>query len=115
VAILLTALVSSLRLACAMLLLTGIVAGIVLVPMNVLLQRRGNALMAPGASIAVQGFSENLASLVFLAVYGALLALDVPLRAILTGFGLLVIALMVAIMRWHRAGRRRAAFAGQRP
>jgi MFS family permease len=115
VVILSTALVSSLRLACAMLLLTGIVAGIVLVPMNVLLQRRGNALMAPGASIAVQGFSENLASLVFLAVYGALLALDVPLRAILTGFGLLVIALMVAIMRWHRAGRRRAAFAGQRP
>lgn len=113
-AILLMMLVSGLWLACALLFATGIVAGIVLVPMNALLQQRGEALMAPGASIAVQSFNENLASLVFLAAYGALLMADVPVRAIMAGFGVLVIALMLAIMRWRRASSRRSAvFAGQ--
>jgi MFS family permease len=112
-AMLAMALVGSLWLACAMLLATGVVAGIVLVPMNALLQQRGNALMAPGASIAVQAFNENLAALVLLAVYGALLVLAVPVRAIVAGFGALVVALVLAIMRWRRAGG--VALAGQRP
>jgi MFS family permease len=113
-AILSMTLVSGLWLACALLLATGIVAAIVLVPMNALLQQRGEALMAPGVSIAVQSFNENLASLVFLAAYGALLVAGVPVRAIMAGFGVLVIALMLAIMRWRRAGCRRASlFAGQ--
>ena len=60
-AILTMTLVSDLWLACAMLLATGVVAGIVLVPMNALLQQRGDALMGPGVSIAVQSFNENLA------------------------------------------------------
>jgi hypothetical protein len=72
--------------------------------MNALLQQRGEALMAPGVSIAVQSFNENLASLVLLAAYGALLIANVPVRAIMAGFGVLVIALMAAIMRWRRAG-----------
>ena len=115
-AILAMTLVSGLWLACVLLFVAGIVAGIVLVPMNALLQQRGEALMAPGVSIAVQAFNENLASLVFLAAYGALLVADVPVRAIMAGFGVLVIALMLAIMRWHRAGNRRGAVpAGQRP
>ncbi len=113
-AILAMTLVSDLWLACAMLLATGIVAGIVLVPMNALLQQRGDALMGPGVSIAVQSFNENLASLVFLAAYGALLVLDVPVRAILAGFGVLVLALMAAIMRWHGGRARDGGLAGQR-
>ncbi len=112
-AILLMTLVDGRWLACAMLLAAGMVAGIVLVPMNALLQQRGQALMAPGLSIAVQSFNENLASLVFLAAYGALLALAVPVRAILACCGVLVVLLMLAIMRWRRAGP--AALAGQRP
>jgi LPLT family lysophospholipid transporter-like MFS transporter len=112
-AMLAMALVGSLWLACAMLLATGVVAGIVLVPMNALLQQRGNALMAPGGSIAVQAFNENLAALVLLAVYCALLVLAVPARAIVAGFGALVVALVLAIMRWRRAGG--VALAGQRP
>ena len=111
-AILLITLVSGLWLACAMLFLTGIVAGIVLVPMNALLQQRGNALMEPGVSIAVQSFNENLAALVFLAAYGALLMLHVPVRAILAGCGVLVIVLVLLIMRWQRASSRMAPFAG---
>jgi LPLT family lysophospholipid transporter-like MFS transporter len=112
-AIVLMTLVNGRWLACGMLLAAGIVAGIVLVPMNALLQQRGQALMAPGLSIAVQSFNENLASLAFLAAYGALLALAVPVRAILAGCGVLVVVLMLAIMRWRRAGAARLA--AQRP
>ncbi|MGZ5199302.1 MAG: lysophospholipid transporter LplT [Telluria sp.] len=89
--------VTELWTACIALCATGIVAGVIMVPMNALLQQRGNALMPAGASIAVQSFSENLASLVFLAVYGALLALAVPVPAIIVGFGLLVTACMLLI------------------
>ena len=102
-AILAMALVDGLWPACALLLVTGVVAGVVLVPMNALLQQRGEALMAPGVSIAVQSFSENLASLALLGVYAAALALGAPLQAIIAGFGVLVIGLMLAIMRWHGA------------
>jgi hypothetical protein len=70
-----------------------------MVPMNALLQERGLALMRPGASIAVQSFSENLASLVFLGVYGLLLTAAVPLHAIIVGFGLLITALMLLLQR----------------
>jgi hypothetical protein len=100
-AIVLVSQVTQLWIACAALCATGVVAGVVMVPMNALLQQRGNALMRPGASIAVQSFSENLASLVFLAVYGMLLTLAVPVRTIIIGFGLLVAALMLLIQRRH--------------
>jgi LPLT family lysophospholipid transporter-like MFS transporter len=76
----------------------------VVVPMNALLQQRGEALMGAGVSIAVQSFNENLASLVFLAAYGALLMADFPVRDIMNGFGVLVIVTMLAIMRWRRVG-----------
>jgi hypothetical protein len=39
---------------------------------------------------------------------------DVPVRAILAGFGVLVLALMAAIMRWHGGRAREASLAGQR-
>ncbi|MDL2355933.1 MAG: lysophospholipid transporter LplT [Pseudomonadota bacterium] len=115
-AIVLMTQVSSLAPACLLLFATGAVAGIVLVPMNALLQQRGAALMAPGGSIAVQSFNENLAALVFLAAYGALLAAAVPVRAIAAGCGMLVIALMLAIMRWRRAATATPVLlAGRRP
>jgi LPLT family lysophospholipid transporter-like MFS transporter len=101
--------VTQLWIACLALCATGIVAGGVMVPMNALLQQRGNALMPPGASIAVQGFGENLASLVFLAAYGMLLTLGMPVRAIIVGFGLLVSALMLLIRHRVRHHPRQAA------
>jgi hypothetical protein len=108
-AITLTSRVDQLWPACALLCACGIAAGIVLVPMNALLQQRGDALMAPGASIAVQGFSENLASLAFLAAYGALLVLGVPLRFLVAGLGIFVTAAMLLIVRRNRVRRTDAA------
>lgn len=103
-AIVLTGQASSLWAACGALCATGIVGGILMVPMNALLQQRGAALMKPGASIAVQAFSENLASLVLLAVYGMLLAARAPVVTIITGFGLFVMASMLP-MQGHRHGQ----------
>jgi MFS transporter, LPLT family, lysophospholipid transporter len=97
VAVMLVSQVSRLPLACAALFAAGILAGAVLVPMNALLQERGLALMRPGASIAVQSFSENLASLLFMAAYGLLLKAAIPVPVIIAGFGVTITTLMLLI------------------
>jgi LPLT family lysophospholipid transporter-like MFS transporter len=89
-----------------LLLTTGVLSGVFLVPMNALLQVRGNALMKPGLSIAVQSFNENLMSLVLLGVYGGLVYLDAPLLPTIAGFAALVALCMLLILTRHRANRR---------
>jgi hypothetical protein len=90
------AFVTGIRVAIALLVLIGVLSGLLLVPMNALLQHRGQALMQPGQSIAVQNFNESLASLVALAIYGGLLYADVSLVAIIAGLGAFVVLAIVA-------------------
>ena len=59
--------------ACAILVLIGVLAGYFVVPMNALLQHRGHVLLSAGHSIAVQNFNENLSILVMLVVYALLI------------------------------------------
>lgn len=94
----------------AVLLLTaiGALAGLLLVPMNALLQQRGQLLMHPGQSIAVQNFHETLASLVWLAVYGGLLQAAVPLGYCIAGFGVFLLMSVGLIMLKQRANWRHA-------
>jgi len=99
------ALATSLSLAVLLLMGVGMVAGLLVVPLNALLQHRGYRLLSAGRSIAVQGFSENASVLGMLACYAALLALDVPIVHLLCGFGL-CIALAIAGLMWRE---RRAA------
>jgi MFS family permease len=91
------ALTQALWLAVIMLLLAGWAGGMLLVPMNALLQHRGIKIMKSGRSIAVQGFNENLSVLVMLGAYSALLAWDVPLLPIMLLFSL---PLLAAVMPW---------------
>lgn len=105
-AVLLMALVKTLWIAVALLVVTGILSGLFLIPMNALLQHRGQQLMHSGQSIAVQNFNENLASLVLLAVYGALLVIQAPLLPTIVGFGILVSSMMLLIIGRARASRR---------
>ena len=72
--VLLMPVISHLWVACALLIAVGACAGVLLVPMNALLQKRGASLMAPGLSVALQNFVENGVSLLFLAAYGLSLA-----------------------------------------
>jgi hypothetical protein len=94
--------VPRLELAVPMLVVVGAVGGLMVVPLNALLQHRGYALMSPGRSIAVQGASENASVLAFLGVYTALVALDVPLLALMTGLGLGVAAVLVLLIARER-------------
>lgn len=98
------AFVNSLWWAAALLAVVGGVAGLLVVPMNALLQHRGVALLSAGRSIAVQGFNENVSVLAMLAIYGALVAVEVPIVGLLCGFGLLIAAAMGAL--WWRERRR---------
>lgn len=99
--------------AVALLALIGGVGGFMVVPLNALLQHRGFILLTAGRSIAVQGFNENLAVLAMLAVYAALLALDVPIVQTLWLLGLFVAAAIGVLMR--REHRRAGGLGFDRP
>ena len=79
----------------------GAVGGLLVVPLNALLQHRGHQLLSAGRSIAVQGFNENASVLGMLAVYAGLLAAEVPIVALMCGFGL-CIALAMALLCWQQ-------------
>jgi len=87
-----TAQVHSVWVAAALLALAGAVGGLMVVPLNALLQQRGCTLLTAGRSIAVQGFNENASILVMLAVYAALMGAEVPIVPLLSGLGLLISA-----------------------
>ena len=106
------ALVDSLTVALPLLAVVGAVGGILVVPMNALLQHRGHELLTAGRSIAVQGFNENLSILVMLGSYAGLLAWRVPLVPLMCGFGLLIGSLMALLIVWRkRSGADRADLA----
>ena len=88
------------RWAAAVLLLAliGAVGGVLVVPLNAMLQHRGCVLLTPGRSIAVQGFNENASVLAMLAVYAGTVSLEVPIMPTMGGFGLGVAAAMLALI-----------------
>lgn len=98
----------SLAVVLPMLVAVGAVGGLMVVPLNALLQHRGHQLMSAGRSIAVQGFNENASVLAMLAVYAGLLALDVPILPLMTGLGMAVAALLLALIAREARRRRRA-------
>ncbi len=88
--------------AAILLLVTGVLAGALLVPMNAVLQQRGASLMRPGVSVAVQNFLENGLSVGFLALYGIGVALGTSLDATIYVLGAATIVLVsVLALRKH--------------
>lgn len=96
--------VRSLWLAIPMMMLAGAVGGMLLVPMNALLQHRGASILTAGRSIAVQGFNENASVLVMLAFYSGSLALGVPLWGVMLMLTLVLVLGMLPVCRpvWRR-------------
>jgi MFS family permease len=82
------------------LVVTGALGGLMVVPLNALLQHRGCVLLTAGRSIAVQGFNENASILVMLAVYAALAATDLGIVTLLRAFGLLL-TLAIGALMWR--------------
>jgi MFS family permease len=100
------AMTDSLWQALPLLVLVGLVGGVLVVPMNALLQHRGHQLLTAGRSIAVQGYNENLSILVMLAMYSGLLALQAPIVPLMTGFGLVIAATMALLLLLNRGVMR---------
>lgn len=96
------ALTHSFWLALPLMLLVGAAGGILLVPMNALLQHRGRRVLHTGQSIAVQGFNENLSVLLMLGLYSGLLALDLPIWTIMLAFSLVLAGGMYPLLRTAR-------------
>lgn len=101
----LVASVRSLWLAVPMLMIAGAVGGLMVVPLNALLQHRGCVLLTAGRSIAVQGFNENASILAMLALYAALVAIDLPIVPLMWGFGLAIALAIGVLMRRARCAR----------
>lgn len=91
-----------------MLMVVGAVGGLLVVPMNALLQHRGYQLLSAGRSVAVQGFNENLSVLAMLATYAALLAWEVAIVHLMIGLGAAIAAAM-SLLLWRERSRLRAA------
>ena len=107
--IVLMAQVGTWHLAVILLLLAGVFGGLMIVPLNALLQHRGYVLLSAGRSVAVQGFNENASVLVMVGLYAALTGADWPVRHIMWALGG-AIAVVIGYLWWcdvraHRAPR----------
>lgn len=101
-------LADSLLAAVPLLLLAGAVGGMMVVPLNALLQHRGHVLLSAGRSIAVQGFNENASILAMLAAYAALTAAGWPVETVMRALGLAIAGLILLLMRSERTRQARA-------
>ncbi len=90
---------TSLWIAIPLMLITGFAGGMLMVPMNAMLQNRGYTLLTAGRSIAVQGFNENASVIVMLGVYSGLLALELPLQWVMVIMGSVMTLGMIYLMR----------------
>ena len=105
-AVLLMPRVGTLGTACLLLFVVGLCAGMLLVPMNTVLQQRGLCLLAPGLSVALQNCVENGLSLAFLAAYGLALAGSMAPDTTIYAMGA-VITLAAGCMAWRRPALER--------
>ncbi|MEY2805519.1 MAG: hypothetical protein RL657_2855 [Pseudomonadota bacterium] len=60
-------------LAVPLILIMGVLSGVLIVPMNAMLQHRGIQVLTAGRSVAVQNFNENLSILIMLAFYAGII------------------------------------------
>ncbi|HYM47882.1 MAG TPA: lysophospholipid transporter LplT [Burkholderiaceae bacterium] len=95
-----------LLIACAILILIGLLAGYFVVPMNALLQHRGHVLLSAGHSIAVQNFNENSSILVMLGLYAVLVWMDLGVQTVMLIFGAFVALTMLLVLLRHRFNQR---------
>lgn len=89
------------RIAMALLVVAGGMAGFFVVPMNALLQHRGHLLMGAGHSIAVQNFNENLSILLMQGCYAWMIGASYSYTVIVLLFGLFIAGTMGWLYRRH--------------
>ena len=85
------------------LIVLGTLCCFLIVPMNALLQHRGQNLMGAGRSIAVQNFNEQACILGLGAFYAGMVKFGLSAFTAIAVFGLMVAVIMEVIRRWHRS------------
>ncbi|QTD46567.1 lysophospholipid transporter LplT [Ottowia testudinis] len=109
-------LVHSVGVAAPLLATVGALAGFFVVPMNALLQHRGQQLLGAGESIAVQNFNENLCVLGMLGAYAALQMAGWPLHRAVFALGAVVALGVLSVMwRYRLMGGRKQLLKGEHP
>ena len=93
--------VTNVWLAGFILLLSGVLSGFFVVPMNALLQHRGHLIMGAGHSIAVQNFNENIGILLLIGAYALMARSGMHIHSIMLLFGLFIIAVMSVLWKRH--------------
>ena len=88
----------------------GLLCGVVVVPMNALLQYRGHRMIGAGQSIAVQGFGENLGVLVALSAYSGLMAWQIDVSQVIVGVGVATFTFAL-LLSWGYRGWVHRVFA----
>lgn len=79
----------------------GIFSGLLIVPLNALLQHRGHVLIGAGHSIAVQNFSENLGILLLSGAYTFMVKSNIPINGIMFIFGFFVLLSMTVATLYY--------------
>ena len=95
------AFVDSFAAAAFMLVAIGACGGFYVVPLNALLQTRGQATVGTGHAIAVQNFVENCCMLLMVGFYAMLERYEVPVISAAVAIGALVLA-ATGILAWRR-------------
>jgi LPLT family lysophospholipid transporter-like MFS transporter len=93
--------VSNLWVAGFILLLSGVLSGFFVVPMNALLQHRGHLIMGAGHSIAVQNFNENIGILLLIGAYALMTRSNMHIHLIMLIFGLFIMGVMGLLWKRH--------------
>ena len=93
---LIMAMTTSLPLTLVLLLASGILSGMYIVPVNTLNESVGESTIGAGRGIAVQNFAENIAMLVAIGVYTLASRSGISVYTIISGSGILFLLLM-----WH--------------
>ena len=90
------------RVAGALMILIGALAGFFVVPMNALLQHRGHHLVGAGRSIAVQNFNENSSILIMISLYSMLLHVGHSIYVVILVYGGFIAGAMLLVQWWYR-------------
>jgi MFS transporter, LPLT family, lysophospholipid transporter len=75
----------------------GLCSGFLVVPLDAVLQKRGNERGGVGSAIAIQNLFENLCMLVFMSAYAGVTGAGVPVNLIALSFGVLITASMTVL------------------
>ncbi|MHB8920568.1 MAG: lysophospholipid transporter LplT [Halothiobacillus sp.] len=98
----------SFEMSAVILILVGVAGGYFVVPLNALLQERGQETIGAGRTLAVQNFFENLAMLVMASGYFLAITMGTSPVVVAYGFGVLVTLAILTLIRWRLASVSRA-------